>query len=402
MVANARDKDEIEVIVTAAQGLDNRMDILQRLVKKATDEIAPGDAYKNAEQDKKIAFDKAKEKASKIADLNASADEDAADTSQVAKMIDDLAKAIKDLTGQDAAIPVSKDDLKSEIDKSGMIKASPAYVKETDEAKKRAYDEALTKAQEVFGNKDATQKDVDDALARLQQARFALSGKAEDFTLAVKDGAAKISVVPKVGESLTEQADKDAVKAKVTANGNDLDDTYSVEYGAIAEKGDKKVVPVTVTHDGITRTVDVPVEGTDAAKSPLNDPEKVKVNNVANLSDDEKEAVKAAVKKANTNLTDDQISVDNTGKVTVTYSDKSQNELPASKTVEAKTEAEKALDKAKEQAKSDLTDAADKEKAEIEADKNLTEDQKKTEKDKVDKVKEEQEKISIKRQRQKM
>ncbi len=392
LVANARDKDEIEVIVTAAQGLDNRMDILQRLVKKATDEIAPGDAYKNAEQDKKIAFDKAKEKASKIADLNASADEDAADTSQVAKMIDDLAKAIKDLTGQDAAIPVSKDDLKSEIDKSGMIKASPAYVKETDEAKKRAYDEALTKAQEVFGNKDATQKDVDDALARLQQARFALSGKAEDFTLAVKDGAAKISVVPKVGESLTEQADKDAVKAKVTANGNDLDDTYSVEYGAIAEKGDKKVVPVTVTHDGITRTVDVPVEGTDAAKSPLNDPEKVKVNNVANLSDDEKEAVKAAVKKANTNLTDDQISVDNTGKVTVTYSDKSQNELPASKTVEAKTEAEKALDKAKEQAKSDLTDAADKEKAEIEADKNLTEDQKKTEKDKVDKVKEEQEK----------
>ncbi|WP_112445160.1 DUF1542 domain-containing protein [Streptococcus sp. 596553] len=392
LVTNARDKDEIEVIVTAAQGLDNRMDILQRLVKKATDEIAPGDAYKNAEQDKKIAFDKAKEKASKIADLNASEDEDAADTSQVAKMIDDLAKAIKDLTGQDAAIPVSKDDLKSEIDKSGMIKASPAYVKETDEAKKRAYDEALTKAQEVFGNKDATQKDVDDALARLQQARFALSGKAEDFTLAVKDGAAKISVVPKVGESLTEQADKDAVKAKVTANGNDLDDTYSVEYGAIAEKGDKKVVPVTVTHDGITRTVDVPVEGTDAAKSPLNDPEKVKVNNVANLSDDEKEAVKAAVKKANTNLTDDQISVDNTGKVTVTYSDKSQNELPASKTVEAKTEAEKALDKAKEQAKSDLTDAADKEKAEIEADKNLTEDQKKTEKDKVDKVKEEQEK----------
>ena len=103
------------------------------------------------------------------------------------------------------------------------------------------------------------------------------------------------------------------------------------------EKLQKTVVPVTVTHDGITRTVDVPVEGTDAAKSPLNDPEKVKVNNVANLSEDEKAAVKAAVKKANTNLTDDQISVDNTGKVTVTYSDKSQNELPASKTVEAKS-----------------------------------------------------------------
>ena len=148
---------------------------------------------------------------------------------------------------------------------------------------------------------------------------------------------------------------------------------------------------MTVTRNGVAKTIDVPVEGTDAAKSPLNDPEKVKVNNIANLSEDEKAAVKAAVKKANTNLTDNQISVDNTGKVTVTYSDKSQNELPASKTVEAKTEAEKALDAAKEKAKADLTAAANKEKEEIDADKNLTDQQKADKKAEVDKVKKAQE-----------
>ena len=478
-VENASDKSEIDGIVSIAQGLDSKMDSLQKLVAEA-EKVKASDKYTNPNvpQEKKTAFDKAKEAASKVADKNTAAPENAVGTSEVATLIDNLAKAIKELTGQDVAVPVSKDALKAEIDlnKDDAVKKSPAYAKETSTDKKKAYDDALVKAQEVFAKQDATQPQVDEALDKLQQARLALSGKAEEFTLAVTE-AAKISKEPKAGESLTEQADKDAVKAKVTANGKALDDAYTVEYGTIAEKDGKKVVPITVTHDGVAKTIDVevtkkaeeftlavkdetkpakisklpvageslttedeakvkekvtvngealkdtdtvkygtiaekddkkivpvtvtrggvektvevPVEGTDAAKSPLNDPEKVKVNNVANLSDDEKAAVKAAVKKANTNLTDNQISVDNTGKVTVTYSDKSQNELPASKTVEAKTEAEKALDVAKAQAKADLTEAANKEKAEIDADKNLTDQQKADKKAEVDKVKKEQE-----------
>ena len=388
----AGSKAEVDNIVSIAQGLDSKMDSLQKLVAEA-EKVKASDKYTNPNvpQNKKTAFDNAKDAASKVADKTTAEPENAAGTSEVATLIDNLAKAIKELTGKDVAVPVSKDALKAELDlnKDDAVKKSPAYAKETD-AKKKAYDDALANAQKVYDKQDATQTDVDNALDTLKQARLALSGKAEDFTLAVKDGAAKISVVPKAGAALSD-ADKETVKAKVTANGNDLDDTYSVEYGAIAEKGDKKVVPVTVTHDGITRTVDVPVEGTDAAKSPLNAPEKVKVNDVANLSDDEKEAVKAAVKKANTNLTDDQISVDSTGKVTVTYSDKSQNELPASKTVEAKTEAEKALDKAKEKAKADLTEAANKEKEEIEADTKLSKDEKEKAKAEVDKVKKAQE-----------
>ena len=394
-VENASDKSEIDGIVSIAQGLDSKMDSLQKLVAEA-EKVKASDKYTNPNvpQEKKTAFDKAKEAASKVADKNTAAPENAVGTSEVATLIDNLAKAIKELTGQDVAVPVSKDALKAEIDlnKDDAVKKSPAYAKETSTDKKKAYDDALVKAQEVFAKQDATQPQVDEALDKLQQARLALSGKAEEFTLAVKDETkpAKISKLPVAGESLKAE-DEAKVKEKVTVNGEALKDTDTVKYGTIAEKDGKKIVPVTVTRGGVEKTVEVPVEGTDAAKSPLNDPEKVKVNNIANLSDDEKEAVKAAVKKANPNLTDTQISVDNTGKVTVTYSDKSQNELLASKTVEAKTEAEKALDKAKEKAKADLTEAANKEKAEIDADKNLTDQQKTDKKAEVDKVKKEQE-----------
>ncbi len=472
-VKDATDKEEIEDVVTKAQGLDAKMDSLQQLVTKAND-VKNTDKYTNATSGTKTSFDTALTNADAVANKETGKE---ADASEVDSLIDKLKEAIKNLTGEEVAKPVSKAALQAEVNKEAEVHKSTAYLKDT-KAKQDEYDKALNEAKTVLADDGASQESIDAALDKLQKARAELAGQAADFTLAVKDGAAKISVVPKVGESLTEQADKDAVKAKVTANGEALKATDTVTYGAIAdkngkkvvsvivtrdgvsktinvevtkkaeeltlavkdetkpakiskvpvagesltaedeakvkekvtangealkatdtvkygtiaEKDGKKVVPVTVTRNGVEKTVDVPVEGTDAAKSPLNDPEKVKVNDVSNLSEDEKAAVKAAVKKANTNLTDAQISVDNTGKVTVTYSDKSQNELPASKTVEVKTEAEKALDKAKEKAKSDLTEAANKEKAEIEADKNLTEDQKKTEKDKVDKVKEEQEK----------
>ena len=349
----AGSKAEVDNIVSIAQGLDSKMDSLQKLVAEA-EKVKASDKYTNPSvpQDKKTAFDNAKDAASKVADKTTDKPENAAGTSEVATLIDNLAKAIKELTGQDVAVPVSKDALKAELDLNtdDAVKKSPAYAKEADVAKKKAYDDALANAQKVYDKQDATQTDVDNALETLKQARLALSGKAEDFTLAVKDGAAKISVVPKVGESLTEQADKDAVKAKVTANGNDLDDTYSVEYGAIAEKGDKKVVPVTVTHDGITRTVDVPVEGTDAATTtPTADTAKlsetpVKDSKVTKAEDVQK--VKEAVKvPEGTQVTDKKLldegkvvegtdqtangGANNTGKpvvkVEVTYGDGSKD-----------------------------------------------------------------------------
>ena len=257
-VENASDKSEIDGIVSIAQGLDSKMDSLQKLVAEA-EKVKNSDKYNTADQDKKTAFDKAKDAASKVADKTTAAPENAADTTEVTALIDKLAKAIEELTGKKVAVPVSKDALKAELDlnKDDAVKKSPAYAKETDAAKKKAYDDALVNAQTVYNNPDATQPQVDDALDKLQQARLALSGKAEDFTLAVTE-AAEISVEPKVGAELSE-ADKGTVKAKVTANGKALDNTYVVEYGAIADKNGKKVVPVTVTRDGVAKTIDVEV-----------------------------------------------------------------------------------------------------------------------------------------------
>ena len=369
----AGSKAEVDNIVSIAQGLDSKMDSLQKLVAEA-EKVKASDKYTNPNvpQDKKTAFDNAKDAASKVADKATAEPENAAGTSEVATLIDNLAKAIKGLTGEDVAVPVSKDALKAEIDlnKDDAVKKSPAYAKETDAAKKKAYDDALANAQKVYDKQDATQTDVDNALETLKQARLALSGKAEDFTLGVKDGAAKISVVLKVGAKLSD-ADKETVKAKVTANGKKLDNTYAVEYGAIAEKGDKKVVPVTVTHDGITRIVDVPVAGNTAATTtPTADTAKlsetpVKDSKVTKAEDVQK--VKEAVKvPEGTQVTDKKLleegkvvegtdqsangGANNVGKpvvkVEVTYGDGSKDvvEVP----VEG-TDAAKATPKVKEE-----------------------------------------------------
>ena len=209
---------------------------------------------------------------------------------------------------------------------------------------------------------------------------------------------AKLSEVPTENGTITKAEDVQKVTEAVSVpvpegqaqprkdlvdNGKVVQGTDQRANGGANNTG-KLVVKVEVTYqDGSKETVEVPVEGTDAAKSPLTPPTKVKVNNPNSLTEEEKTAVKEAVKKTNPTLNDKDISVDEKGKVTVTYPDTSTNTLEADKTVEAKTE----LDKAKEKAKSDLIDAANKEKSEIDADTKLSKDEKDKAKAKVDEVK---------------
>ena len=260
-VKDATDKEEVEDVVTKAQGLDAKMDSLQQLVAKAND-VKNTDKYTNATSATKTPFDTALTKADAVANKETGKE---ADASEVDSLIDKLKEAIKNLTGEEVAKPVSKAALEAEVAKEAEVHKSSAYLKDN-KAKQDEYDKALNEAKTVLKDTAATQVDVDAALEKLQKARTALSGKAEDFTLAVKDGAAKISVEPKVGENLTEK-DQAKVKEKVTANREALKATDTVEYGKITEKDGKKVVPVKVTRDGITREIDVPVEGDTAAKT---------------------------------------------------------------------------------------------------------------------------------------
>ena len=82
----------------------------------------------------------------------------------------------------------------------------------------------------------------------------------KEFVLAVKDTTkpVEISKAPVAGENLTAE-DQAKVKEKVTANGETLKPTDTVTYGVITDKNGKKVVPVTVTRDGVAKTIEVEV-----------------------------------------------------------------------------------------------------------------------------------------------
>nr|WP_173273317.1 DUF1542 domain-containing protein [Streptococcus sp. 563] len=378
LVENSANKEEIENYVSQAKQLNSKMKQLKELAGKAN-ELKATDKYTSAATDKKTAFDKALTAAESVLDKANGADKS---ISTVENLFKTLETAINELKpgSEKVKVDVDKSLLQEEYAKGETVKKSPAYTKEKDETKKKAYDDALRKAKEILDKSDASQDEVDKALEALESARSSLTGKADEFKLTKKDDKpVPISVDPVVGATNLSSEDKKLVQDKI----NGIPTGAIVIYKPIVEKDNKKYVSVNVTHENISKEIEIEVVQSEAAKSPLNDPEKVKVNNVDNLSDDEKEAVKAAVKKANPNLNDKDISVDEKGKVTVTYPDTSTNTLEANKTVEAKTE----LDKAKEQAKADLTAAANKEQAEIEADKTLTEDQKKAEKAKVDEAK---------------
>ena len=477
LVENSANKEEIENYVSQAKQLNSKMKQLKELAGKAN-ELKATDKYTSAATDKKTAFDKALTAAESVLDKANGADKS---ISTVENLFKTLETAINELKpgSEKVKVDVDKSLLQEEYAKGETVKKSPAYTKEKDETKKKAYDDALRKAKEILDKSDASQDEVDKALEALESAKAGLNGKQEEFALSKKDEKpVPISVEPVVGDINLSSEDKKLVQDKI----NGIPTGAIVVYKPIVEKDNKKYVPVKVTHenvskeieievvqseaakitptvstaklsevptengtitkaedvqkvteavsvpvpegqaqprkdlvdngkvvqgtdqrangganntgklvvkvevtyqDGSKETVEVPVEGTDAAKSPLTPPTKVKVNNPNSLTEEEKTAVKEAVKKTNPTLNDKDISVDEKGKVTVTYPDTSTNTLEADKTVEAKTE----LDKAKEKAKSDLTDAANKEKSEIDADTKLSKDEKDKTKAKVDEVK---------------
>ncbi|KXT95710.1 FmtB protein [Streptococcus mitis] len=212
-------------------------------------------------------------------------------------------------------------------------------------------------------------------------------------TPTVTNGSVAISVDPETTTNVTDPNDQDAIKNAVTVPDSEPQPTKKeilndgrIETGT-GDNANKKVVKVKVTYnDGSSENIEVPVEGTDAAKSPLNPPTtKVKVDNPKGLTEKEKTAVENAVKEANPSLktnTKIKVTVDNTGKVTVTYSDNSHNELTADKTVEPKTKAEKATE-----AKAELEEVAKKEKEDIKADNSLDDSEKEELNKKVEKAK---------------
>ena len=443
LVENSANKEDIENYVSQAKQLNSKMKQLHDLVEKAK-EIKSQEAYTSATEDKKKVFDQALSDAENVLNKETGTDES---ISTVENLFKKLETAINNLQpdGEKVKVDVDKSLLKEEYDKGTSVKESPLYKNSTDENGKTAqqrkdeYDKKLVAAKTILDDKDAEQTDVDNTLEDLLSAKADLNGKEAEFTLSKKDGAVPISVAPAVGVVVSKPEDQKLIKDKI----NGIPEGSTVIYNPIQEKGGKTVVPVKVTHenvskeieievvqseaakitptvstaklsevptengtitkaedvqkvteavsvpvpegqaqprkdlvdngkvvkgtdqrangganntgklvvkvevtyqDGSKETVEVPVEGTDAAKSPLTPPTKVKVNNPNSLTEEEKTAVADAVKEANPSLKADTnitVSVDGKGKVTVTYPDQSTNTLEAEKTVEAKKDNEK-------------------------------------------------------------
>ena len=105
--------------------------------------------------------------------------------------------------------------------------------------------------------------------------------------------------------------EKEAVKKAVKKANQDLTDTAKIN---VAEDG--SVIVTDGNKTGALSQKDTVVD--DASKLTLNKPRPVKVKDPQNVTTDEQAKIKEAVKAVNPGLTDDQITVDDKGNVTVT------------------------------------------------------------------------------------
>ncbi|OOR86563.1 YSIRK-type signal peptide-containing protein, partial [Streptococcus pseudopneumoniae] len=127
--------------------------------------------YYNADKTKKDAYDEAiKNGQTVIADANA-------DQTQV----DEALKAIEDAQGALTGVPTDKEALTTATNEAKAAKTTDAkYYNETDAAKKAAYDDAITKAEAVLNNPNATQEEVNNAKKAIEDAQGALTGVPTD------------------------------------------------------------------------------------------------------------------------------------------------------------------------------------------------------------------------------
>ena len=499
-VKDSATKAEIDKYVSEATLLNSKMKQLHDLVAEARkikpENGAPQDKYTSAAADKQATFNNALADAERVLNKDTGADEA---ITGVDKLFKALETAINELKpGEKVTIPVDKDALEKEYANGDKVKKLPVYTNEKDNTKKQAYDTALVEAKKILDKTDATQDQVNKALETLVEAKAGLNGKEAEFTLGkVNDNAVPISVAPSAGTVVSTE-DQQLIKAKITGIPNGA----TVICKPIVEESGKKYVPVTVTHENVSKdiqievvqseaskttptadtaklsevptengtitkaedvqkvkdavnlpevpegqpqprkdlvdggkvvagtdqsanggannvgklvvkvevtygdgskdVVEVPVEGTDAAKTTPNVkdsvtagggvPVSVDPSNAPKVAEADKKAITDAVEvpkdqpqPINKKVKDDGKIVNGTGAnegkkvvvVEVTYSDGSKDEI--------EVPVRKATDK--EKAKADLTKAADAEKAEIDEDNALSKKEKATKKDEVNKVK---------------
>ena len=251
-IENLISEQDINDEVTKATNLDGKMDVLKKLLDKAKGTEGENRKKESTDQKAKAEFETAKSNAEKVA--NKETGEDADETK-----VDELTKALEDAfnklvpTKEKVKAEVSKEALKKAIEDAKKLKDTDLY-KNSDENKRKEFDEKLTAAETENTKQDSTDESVAKALQDLQNAQNALNGT---FKLEKENGDALISVSDANDTEIKEDKDKEAIKAKVKG----IPDGAVVTYSKIK---DKKVT-VTVVKDNVSKTIEVPVKGDVAA-----------------------------------------------------------------------------------------------------------------------------------------
>ena len=176
--------------------------------KNKDDAIKNLDKYKNADQEKKAAYDKA------LGDANKVLQNPKATQAEINKAKADLENAANALDGKET----NKDKLREEVNKETSTKDSDKY-KNADKGLKDAYDKALEEAKKVLNNPKASQEDVDKAKKALDDASNALNGQDSS-----KPKAPEVSAEENGDVKITPPEDDKVTKIEVTykpKNGGD-------------------------------------------------------------------------------------------------------------------------------------------------------------------------------------
>ena len=287
----------------AAELLKDLVDKIKLTTEATTDaeETKGSSAYYNADEAKKAAYDKALAEAKKVlendkatqAEVNAALkalaeakkvlENDKAMQAEVNAALKALEEAKAALNGQ----PTNKDALtKATTTDAEETKGSPAYYN-ADEAKKAAYDKALTEAKKVLENDKATQAEVNAALKALAEAKKVLENdkamqaevnaalKALEEAKAALNGYVSKKINPAINEveefDISELIVKGIVEVEKgqTLNENDIKsklnlpdgiEIVEIEYPDTTTLGRKIAKVVLRGNDGHLFTIEVPID----------------------------------------------------------------------------------------------------------------------------------------------
>ncbi|MDU5809108.1 MAG: adhesin [Finegoldia magna] len=214
-----------------------------------------------------------------------------------------------------------KDTVK-QFDRAGKTLNDPAITTVADTNKLTDYEKQKVRDAVKAANKDLDFKDEEIQVAdngtvtvpmgkdgdkTIEPAKTVKKAEPSDNKIALK--APEKTPVQNINQLTAEEKEK--VKEAVKKANPDLPDSANI---VVAEDG--SVVVTDGNKTGALSQKDT-VED-DTTKLTLNKPRKVKVKDLQKLTAEEQKAVKEAVKAVNPTLTDDQITVDDKGNVTVT------------------------------------------------------------------------------------